>query len=427
MVSFDVVSLFTSVPLDYTIDIILDKVYRDKLVNTKLSRHEFKRLLELCTKDMHFSFNEEIYKQINGVAMGSPLGPVLANIFMVELENNIIPSLNDKVSLWFRYVDDTFTFIKKGEVENVKSVLNGFHENIKFTHEREADNKISFLDVNVIKNCDGSFETDIYRKKTDTNVYLNWKSFAPKAWKVGTLKGLFRRAFIVCSTKQFLEREIAFLKHVFTKCNGYPSRLVNNSLFQMRKRMETEKRAEELVLQGGGAGNNVIPGVTDVDETVVTPHIILPYKGDMGNTIINKFKNTVRGILPSYVKPRYIYKGKKLGSFFKVKDRIKMEHQSDLVYAYRPEGNGVLSTDYVGETRVRYETRINQHRFTDKGSAVFKHITTNNINTSPEDFVILDKGYKGVFERKIAESLFIKQLNPKLNEQKLGIKLQLFN
>ena len=91
MVSLDVVSLFTSVPLDYTIQIILDKVYQDEMVRTKLSRDEIRSLFELCTKEMHFSFTRKIYKQTNGVAMGSPLGPVLTIISMVHLEEKMIP------------------------------------------------------------------------------------------------------------------------------------------------------------------------------------------------------------------------------------------------------------------------------------------------------------------------------------------------
>ena len=75
-------------------------------------------------------------------------------------------------------MDDTFTFIKKDELENVKRVLNDFHEDIKFTHEIEHNNIISFLDVSVIKKVNGSFRTEVFRKKTDTNVYINWKAFA---------------------------------------------------------------------------------------------------------------------------------------------------------------------------------------------------------------------------------------------------------
>ena len=66
-----------------------------------------KELLNLCTQSVHFTFDGNIYVQKDGVAMGSPLGPVLANIFMVELERSVIPTLMDKMTCWTRYVDDT--------------------------------------------------------------------------------------------------------------------------------------------------------------------------------------------------------------------------------------------------------------------------------------------------------------------------------
>ena len=146
MISFDV-SLFTNVPLEYTINIILDKVYNKRLIKTKLKRSELKKLLWLCTSELHFSFNRKIYRQVEGVSMGSPLGPVLANIFMVLLEETLVPALSQKMPVWLRYVDDTFTLIAKNELDNVLSVLNSFHQSITFTYEKEMSNEIAFLDV----------------------------------------------------------------------------------------------------------------------------------------------------------------------------------------------------------------------------------------------------------------------------------------
>ena len=62
MVSFDVSNLFTNVPLELTIDLILKKVYWKKMIKTKLKREELKELLELCTKEMHFTFDGKIYQ-----------------------------------------------------------------------------------------------------------------------------------------------------------------------------------------------------------------------------------------------------------------------------------------------------------------------------------------------------------------------------
>ena len=76
------------------------------------------------------------------VAMGSLLGPVLAKIFMVELKSVLVPKLNDHVkNYWIRFVDDTFVYVKRGLIEYALSVLNLFHDNIKFTYEQENNNR----------------------------------------------------------------------------------------------------------------------------------------------------------------------------------------------------------------------------------------------------------------------------------------------
>ena len=363
---------------------------------------------------MHFSFEGDLYKQINGVAMGSPLGPVLANVFMVELEKNLVPTLSDILPLWFRYVDDTFTFIKDEQVDNVHNILNNFHQDINFTHEVEKEGTIPFLDVKVYKNVDGVLKTEVFRKDTDTNIYLHWDSFCPKSWKIGTLKGLVRRAHIVCSEKTGLEKEIKHLKSVFTKINGFPSRVVNNTISQVENKISREITENYQMENGNGASANVTNNQTDV-----FPYIILPYKGRSGEKKLGKFKGFLRNLLPINVKPRFIYKGKKTGSFFRVKDDIKLDHQSDLVYGY--------THGYVGETGVRFGTRKYEHANTDKKSSIYKYSKANNILVQDSDFDVLSRGYNNIRDRKIAEALFIKKLKPKLNEQVYSHKLKLFN
>ena len=179
LVSFDVTSLFTNVPLDYTIKVILRKIYRDKLIKTKIKRNEMKMLLELCTKELHFSFNEKMYKQVDGVVMGNPLGPVIANIFMVELENNKVPAMSHMLTTWYRYVDDTISFVKEDQINNVVTSLNNYHKDIKFTHETEENGAIPFLDVHMQRTDNNKLRLKVYRKKTCSNIYIHWKSFAP--------------------------------------------------------------------------------------------------------------------------------------------------------------------------------------------------------------------------------------------------------
>ena len=66
----------------------------------------------LCTKKVHFAFNGKTFTQVDGVAMGSSLAPILAGIFIVELERNLIPILKDHLSFWRQYVGDTFVSSK---------------------------------------------------------------------------------------------------------------------------------------------------------------------------------------------------------------------------------------------------------------------------------------------------------------------------
>ena len=93
-----------------------------------------KELLELCTKELHFSFNGKMYKQVDGVVMGNPLGPVIANIFMVELETKQVPKLAAILENWHRYVDDTIAFVREGQVDKIIKILNRYHKDIKFTY-----------------------------------------------------------------------------------------------------------------------------------------------------------------------------------------------------------------------------------------------------------------------------------------------------
>ena len=425
MVSFGVSSLFTNVPLDFTINLILDKIYRLKAIKTKIKKEEFRVLLELCTKHMHFSYNGSIYRQVDGVAMGSPLGPVLANIFMVHLEETIVPTLNITMPSWFRYVDDTFTFINENEIENVRRILNSFHPDIKFTSEIEVNNSISFLDVKLIRKENGSFTTEVHRKETDTNIYIHWKSFAPDTWKIGTLKGLFRRAYVVCSSADGLKKEIDHLRFVFTKINKYPEEVVKKTLRQLQEkiRMENLARISDPII------NEVSGNKKDSECDNIHPYMVLPYKGYLGNQILNRFKKDLHSLLPITVIPRITFRGKKLGSFFPIKDKVAKEHLSDLIYGY---GCNVATFcdpigKYIGETSVRIGNRSNEHANTDKQSAIYKHAKTHNHPVTLDNFVILAKGYKNRVNRKIAEALFIKDKEPNLNEQVYSYKLQLFN
>ena len=87
MTSLDVDWLFTNVPLEGTIGIFVDNLYNYNENPPNIPKHNFRNLLNIATKETFFMFNNKYYKQVDGVAMGSPLGPVLANVFMCNFES----------------------------------------------------------------------------------------------------------------------------------------------------------------------------------------------------------------------------------------------------------------------------------------------------------------------------------------------------
>ena len=137
-------TLSTNIPLDETINICVDMIYnKRKNVKVMLKRH-FKQLLMLSVKSSFSFFNGVYYKQIDSVAMGSPLGPTLANIFLTYCKDSWL----DNFPIQFRpryyrsYIDDVFLmYERKHQVKKFLRYMNSRHPNIQFTCEGESNNK----------------------------------------------------------------------------------------------------------------------------------------------------------------------------------------------------------------------------------------------------------------------------------------------
>ena len=145
MASLDVDSLFTNIPLDETIDICIDSLYKDDENTPKILKDVFHNLLTVATKESFFMFNNKFYKQIDGVAMGSPLGPALANIFMCNFENKWLKDCPHSLKPVFyrRYVDEiSVLFSSLDQAEKFKKYLSSKHPNINFSLEKENEGRL---------------------------------------------------------------------------------------------------------------------------------------------------------------------------------------------------------------------------------------------------------------------------------------------
>jgi len=374
--SFDVSSLFTNIPLKETIDIATNYLFQNNDKVQGLSRSQFKKLLEIATCETNFIFNGNIYDQIDGVAMGSPLAPILANIFMRWFEEKALDSYNGiKPTYYRRYVDDTFLiFHDQSHVLPFFQFMNKLHPNITFTKDEESSMShafFPFLDIKIIKESN-AFITSTYYKPTHTGVYTNWFSYTPKKYKINLIKTLLYRAWNICLDTDRFNRDVDTIR----------TNLLKNQF----------------------------------------PLLLLPYFG----TLSDSFERSLNSLIHKayfQVNVRIIFKTTyRLANLFKIKDIIPKPLVANVVY-------GVYCTDcrdfYVGKTKRHLKKRFDEHRDARKPTAVSKHLIQNNHDVLFSNVKILARGITDL-ELLIKESIIIKQLKPSLNANVTSYPLEMF-
>ena len=139
-------------------------------------------------------FDGQLYEQIDAVAMGSPLGPLLPNVFMCHLEEKLTRD-GLMPHLYRRYVDDTLVRMPSSDAATMfLTSLNGPHPSLTLTMELPVNGRIIFVDIEIIKNGT-ELETQVHRKSTNTGLLLHFHSHTGKRYKDSLLKTILHRAY----------------------------------------------------------------------------------------------------------------------------------------------------------------------------------------------------------------------------------------
>ena len=282
-------------------------------------------MLRACSESI-FLYNSKVYKQINGLAMGSPLAPLLANWFVAKVENNLLTNPSIKQPKFNRrYVDDIFAvFHCENDRDALVLHLNMAHTNLSFTMEKikTSSNSLPFLDVEIAITGSKEFATKVYRKPTNTNVIMNYQAVAPNKWKTSLINCFLNRAVKLSSSKELLDKEVNNIKELF-KLNGYPAEFIDRNVNRFLMKLESDKSNDDI--------SDTTTTESDPSHDVQRAYLVLPYVGKCSTKLHQRIKREMRpyGV---YIMPAY--RTTKVSSYFSLKTKIPSLFKSNVVYKF---------------------------------------------------------------------------------------------
>ena len=414
MASFDVQSLFTNVPLTETIDVCMNRLYRgDPNIVPDIPEHVLRKLLSLCVCDNTFVFNGKVYSQTDGVAMGSSLGSVMANIWMTHLEETHIFGSQFYPSYYSRYVDDTFCIFRQPDhVTKFLDFLNSLNPSTQFDLEIEMDGKLSFLDTVVSKeNLSGRPEISTKVKDTDKGLFYNFSSFVPERYKENLVCCLVYRIFKIASTFHIFDNDLQRLCCKLYN-NGFPKKLVEECVSRILEGFYTPK----------------IPVHTVPRKELM---VIMPYLGQMSVVLKRDILKLVKKFYPT-VELKIVYKrGFQLSNMFNFKDKFAPKCLSNIVY-YIQCSKCEQRSAYIGKTiNTLYERFYGSNGHLNPRtvkSALLDHIAASGdpeCEFNFDNIKIIDHADND-HRLRIVESIYCKFDKQTLNTQEYSYPLKLF-
>ena len=242
LATWDVKSLYTSIPTEGGVSACRKQL--ESSGKSSVVVNAIVKFIYLILQNNIFRFASGFFVQKIGTAMGTRMAPNYANLFMGDLEDEIMQSYPLKPLVWFRYIDDIFFIWTHGREELnkfLKHANNNRHGMVFETTEDSVSFKqVPFLDVLVILK-DGVLSTDLYTKPTDKFQYLNFKSCHPFHQKSNLPYALALRIRRICSNiDDFKQHCTTLTQHL--RMRGYKLGLIKDGI-----RKASAQAREELL------------------------------------------------------------------------------------------------------------------------------------------------------------------------------------
>ena len=154
MVSFDVTSLNTNIPIIDTLNIIKDYVNNDDQFTRKtaITQDKFLDLVNLVLTTNWHTFNSQFYQQTDGVAMRGPASSTTAEIYVRAHERTAISKALHPPKVWERFVNDVYSILERKLLDKFFHHINNLHQDIKFTVKEESNGEVAFLNTLLKRN-----------------------------------------------------------------------------------------------------------------------------------------------------------------------------------------------------------------------------------------------------------------------------------
>ena len=375
MCSFDIVSLYTNIPLEEAINTVANALFppsTDKGYRVSgFTKDLFVKALQLCTQDAVFIFNNCLYMQIDGIAMGNPISASLCNAFLAIKEQEWLKSCHQvyKPLFYLRYVDDTLLFFASKEyIDPFLAFLNSQPTSISFTKEEEKQGHIAFLDLNIYRHESPLtiFSTSIFRKKTFTGLLTKYDSCIPHIFKLNLISSLIYRAWHLSSSYLNLHIELTNIQHLLLK-NSFPLSLIYENIHKLVTKHYTADNTQSfdedilvdirrLFLSASSS-----QGTTD-DHSILPPQSYVffhfPFIPHISPLIKQQLTTQVRKFFP-HVQFRVIFKPSyTIRHMFPYKDSFPFLMKPNVVYKYVC---GKCELSYIGSTSRCLFTRSLRH------------------------------------------------------------------